>query len=87
MDEAYRKQVSDQARVVAHLATAIAKVHAELAPAYASGAMDKILPDVGKRTAELIELFGNIMNAMDIVSEDDEWTSPVVEESQRLFSA
>lgn len=83
------KQVSDQCRVVAHLATSIASVHSDYArlmedPA-CGGAMRGIADQVGVRTASLMETLGNILNGMDAVTEDDDWTHPIFREAHRRW--
>lgn len=85
IDEATRKQVTDQCRVVAHLAKAIAGVHADLAATFEDGAFGQIIPMVGARTAAWMEILGNMLDGIDAVTEDDDWTAPVFEESQRRW--
>jgi hypothetical protein len=84
-NEDLRKQVADQCRVVAHLATAIAKVHADYAKLVESPAFADILEQVGRRLASLMERLGDVLNGMDATSSDDDWTYPVFREAQRLF--
>ena len=84
-NEDLRKQVADQCRVVAHLATAIAKVHADYAQLAEAPAFDSILEQVGRRSASLMERLGDVLNGMDATSADDDWTYPVFREAQRRF--
>jgi hypothetical protein len=86
MDEK-RQQVADQCRVVAHLAKAIWEVHSDNARLFASDAKgpDVIVDIVGNRTARLMELLGDILNGMDAVEEEDEWTYPIFEMAHQLF--
>lgn len=79
------QQVADQCRVVAHLATAIAQVHSDKAQLMAANAMPSIVDLVGRNTARLMETLGDILNGMDAVDEDDDWTHPIFREAQRLF--
>lgn len=86
MDEK-RKQVADQCRVVAHLARALATVNEDYAETYAQGpsGMDELLDGVGNRTARHMNLLGDILNGMDAVTEEDEWTDPIFHEARRMF--
>ncbi|AWV18772.1 hypothetical protein A3862_27205 [Methylobacterium sp. XJLW] len=86
-NEDLHKQVSDQCRVVAHLATAIAKVHSDYAALIEAGAMSDLHERIGRRTASLMERLGDVLNGMDAVSDEDDWTHPVFREAQRLFPA
>ena len=80
------KQVSDQCRVVAHLATAIAQVHTDKAALFAENGAPSLVDRVGKHTAYLMETLGNILNGMDAIDEDeDDWTYPIFREAHRLF--
>lgn len=85
--ETDRKQVSDQYRAVAHMAKAIALVHDELAPAIADGHMDKLLDMIGSRSAEFLQLLGDIMNVMDIVEDGDSWIDPIIAAAEERFPA
>ena len=71
-------QVTEQCRAVAHMATAIAGVYADLATIHASGAGTSLVEMHGKRTTELMETLGDILNGMDAVTADDDWVSPVM---------
>lgn len=82
-----RDQVAAQCKVVAHLARAIAGVHADYERLMASGRSDQLLDQVGRRTASFMERLGNMLNAMDAASEDDAWVDPIFEEAQRLWPA
>lgn len=79
------KQVADQCRVVAHLATALARVHSDYAALIEAGSMSDLHDRIGRRSAALMERLGDILNGMDATSAEDEWTYPVFEEAQRLF--
>jgi hypothetical protein len=79
------KQVADQCRVVAHLATALARVHTDYAALIEAGAMAGTIDRVGRRSAALMERLGDALNGMDAASPDDEWTHPIFREAQRLF--
>lgn len=80
-------QVADQCRVVAHFAHLIGHVYAD--KARLAGADEaKTLHDMWLRqSADLIETFGNILNGMDAVTDEDEWTFPIVEKSGLFQSA
>ena len=79
------EQVADQCAAVAHMAKSIAGVYSDYAEAFRTGHLDKCAPQVGKRTAELMERLGDILNGMDAVTEEDDWITPVLEEAQRLW--
>ena len=72
-------QVADQCKVVAHMAGVLAKVHGDYEKLVRAGCFETLLDTVGKRTSELMEDLGDILNGMDAVSEDDDWTHPVFE--------
>lgn len=80
-----RAQVANQCRVVAHMANAIARVHEQLALVYAGGHMDRLLEMKGADTAALMEYLGNLMNDMDIVTEEDKWVDPIFDASQKRW--
>ncbi len=81
------KQIAAQCRVVAHLATVLAEVHADYERMFAEPvkSMEGIADMVGRRTASIMEKLGDILNGMDACSEDDEWTAPIFHEAQRLW--
>lgn len=80
-------QITAQCKVVEHLATELAKVHSDYAAFFAAGgkAPEDLANVVGRRTATLMEELGDVLNGMDAVTEDDEWTHPVFKEAQRLW--
>ena len=78
-----REQVAKQCEAVAHMATALASVNSEYAKMLRAGA-PLPMKIVGRRTAHLMEVLGDIMNGMDIVDEEDDWIEPVIAEAQRL---
>lgn len=82
-----RQQVADQCRVVAHLAKAISDVHSDFARTFSSdqGRLDEIVDAVGQRTALLMETLGDILNGMDAVEDEDEWTGPVFERAHEMW--
>ena len=80
-----RRQVCDQARVIAHMASQIAKVYGELIVAYASSNDLGFLNMIGRDTANRMETLGNIMNNMDIVEDVDGWVDPIFEESHKRW--
>lgn len=84
MTEKY-KQVADQCRVVAHLATAIAQVHTDKARLFAANGAPSIVDYVGRHTAHLMETLGDILNGMDAVEEEDDWVDPIFEKAHRMF--
>lgn len=87
MDDAKRKQVALQCKSVVHLAKALMEVHSDYARMLDDPAckIDKIVDQVGARTASFMETLGNMLNAMDAVEESDDWMKPVFREAQRLW--
>jgi hypothetical protein len=83
--DALRKQVSDQCRVVAHLAKAIHDLHSDYADIVLAYEKDSMLEMVGKRTAAWMEELGDMLNAVDAVTEEDEWTTPIFHEAHRRW--
>lgn len=86
-DDATIKQVADQCRVVAHLAKCLSEIHDDYAKIFASGDAGPVTISsiVGERTARLMETLGDILNGMDAVTEEDDWTAPIFEEAQRRW--
>lgn len=86
MDER-RKQVAEQCKVVAHLATAIAEVYRAKALNFASEAKgpDELIELVGNWSAAHMEMLGDILNGMDAADDADEWTDSIFREAQRLW--
>jgi hypothetical protein len=80
-----RTQVGAQASVIAHMAKQIAKVYEELCEIYASSSNESFLRMVGRDSADRMELLGNMMNNMDIVTDEDAWVDPIFEEANRLW--
>ena len=80
-----RKQVEMQCRVVAHLAKNLAEVYGQMAEMFAAGHCESIVDQVGDRTAAFMEKLGDMLNATDAVSEEDEWTAPIFEQAHKLW--
>src|ERR1019366_4289967 len=80
-----REQIASQCKVVAHLARALAKVHDDYEKIILSGHMDECAGQVGPRTASFMEQLGDMLNAMDAVTDDEEWTNPIFEKAQELW--
>lgn len=80
-----RKQVEMQCKAVAHMATAIATVYGDYVTIFETGNADRLIDQVGKRTASFMETLGDMLNATDATDETDEWLTPVFEEAQRLW--
>lgn len=90
MNASEMKQIADQCRVVAHLADALAGIHRDYEWMYSepvSGGATDIAELVGERTARLMETLGDILNGMDAVTDDDDWTHPIFAEAHRLWPA
>lgn len=81
-----RQQVANQYEVVAHLASAIARVHRQIEPVIRGGSMDHLLPMIGERSARLMDQLGDILNGMDAVTATDLWTDPVFEKAHAVFA-
>lgn len=79
-----RAQVIAQCKAVAHMATAIAQVHADKAQLLEAGA-DLPLEVIGPDTAAYMEALGDILNGMDAVVEEDAWTDPIFEKAHELW--
>lgn len=67
-----QNQVIAQCKAVAHLASALAKIHNESADIYAQLDEPPTLDIVGERTAFFMEQLGDWLNEMDAVSEEDD---------------
>lgn len=81
-----RAQVVNQCRAVAHMATALASISSDYAGLFITAAHDNIIEQVGKRTAEQMEILGNILNGIDAVdSKADEWMTPIFESAHRFW--
>lgn len=75
----------EQCRVVAHLATALVEIHKDKAGLFETGRMDELVEMIGRNTASYMETLGEMLNGMDAVTDDDDWTAPVFREAQRLW--
>lgn len=76
------KQVAaDQCRVVAHFARAIASVFDDKAEIAKAGECQSLIVRWIEQTDDLMEQLGNILNGLDAVTDEDEWTFPIVKES------
>jgi hypothetical protein len=83
--EAKRKQVAEQYRVVVHLANALACVHQDLIPLIQDGCGDELLDLRGERSARIMEVLGDILNGMDAVTEEDNWTAPIFDGAHKRW--
>lgn len=79
-----REQVAKQCDAVAHMATVLATVKGDYAKLLRGG-VPLPIEVVGAHTAHLMEVLGDILNAMDAVDEDEDWIDPVIAEAQRLW--
>lgn len=80
------KQVADQCRVIAHAARVIADIHADKAE-IVGRASPSMVEFMGRETAQLMELLGDILNGMDAVLDEDAWVNPIFAEAQRRWPA
>ena len=86
MSDEKREQVVAQCNAVSHLAAVLEKVHADFARIIQDGGRsDLILEQVGQRTASFMEQLGDMLNAMDACTEDDDWLEPIFEKAQQLW--
>ena len=76
-----RKIAADQCRVVAHFARAIAEVFEDKAAMADERAGSTLHSEWVRQSDDLIETLGNILNGMDAVTDEDEWTFPIVSAS------
>lgn len=84
-NEEKRKQVADQCKVVAHLATVLAGVHNDMAIIFENGHGDTIMDLEGERSAAFMEALGDMLNGMDAADADDTWTAPVFKVAHQLW--
>lgn len=78
--------LTDQCRVVVHFANGIASVFSDYAKLAATGVHSTLYPIWLARSADLIETLGNILNDMDAVTDEDDWTAPIVRASAQYQS-
>lgn len=84
-DEEKRKQVADQCKVVAHLATVLTEINSTNEAMIREGSLARILDIIGRRTAYQMEQLGDMLNAMDAAEEEDEWMDPIFEKAHQLW--
>jgi len=81
-----QEQVAAQCKVVAALCERLAGVSKDYAALIEAGSLTDLLDMIGERTAAQMEMLGDELNGMDAVSADeDDWMTPIFEESQRLW--
>lgn len=77
------KQVSDQCRVVVHLAKALIEVYSDYARMFGerppNDTTNSIAEPIGRRSASIMETLGDFLNG------EDEWTAPIFKEAHRLW--
>ena len=78
-------QAAAQCRAVAHLATALAQINQDYARSLANGHMDALVEIVGPRTAQHMEILGDILNGMDAVQPEDDWLHPIFERAHEIW--
>lgn len=86
-DTAIRDQVLAQCRAVAHMARAIAEVHDDKAETLAliMTRDDGFAEFMGRQTAGLMEVLGDLLNDMDAVTSEDDWIQPIFAEAHRRW--
>jgi hypothetical protein len=81
-----RRQVIDQCKAAAHMARTIADVYESHAKLLEQPEISGIVSDArGPPSARAMETLGDLANAMDIVTEEDDWTAPIFERAQVIF--
>lgn len=80
-----KEQVALQCDAVAYMAKIIAEVYSNYAMMFRNGDAEIVLEQVGARTASFMETLGNMINATDSCTEEDEWMDSIFEEAQRLW--
>lgn len=80
-----REQVGAQCNAIVMQAEALAGVYRDYAALFHGGAGEEILDIVGKRTAELMELLGDVLNGMDAVTDEDAVLEPIFERAHIMF--
>lgn len=86
-DDKTLHQAREQCRVVAHLARALAEIHEDRVRLY-DACPDNMRETVfidGPRSAAIMESLGDMLNGMDAAMPEDEWTTPIFQEAQRLW--
>lgn len=71
------KLTHQQCIAVADMAMQIARVHREFAAMIVAAPQAMPLSVTGPGSASIMELLGDIMNGMDAVTSEDEWTHPI----------
>lgn len=84
-DEAKRSQVIRQLQAVAHFATVLAGVSADYVTIFQTGKSDRLIDQVGLRTASQMEILGDMLNGMDACDEEDAEFDPVFEAAHRIW--
>lgn len=85
MSDELRNQVVAQCKVVEGLAHSLAVVHSDKAVSFAQGLWPDILEMVGRDTAALMEILGDILNGMDAITEEDSRYDAVFEAAHRRW--
>ena len=80
-----RQQVALQCRAIAHMARELANIHTDYSDMCARGMLDDIVPLVGPRTAAFMEKLGDMMNAIDAVTDEDAWVTPVFKKAHEMW--
>lgn len=84
--EAKAKQVAQQCRVVRMLCANISEAHKGYAEMLGVGCSPASLESIGRRSAKVMGMLGDLMKAMDAADDEDEaWMLPVFDEARRMF--
>ena len=78
------EQVQRQYQAIARLARALAEVHEDIAPAV-THMKPGMVEMIGKRSADIMETLGDILNGMDAVVEEDADLDPVFDMAHQMF--
>jgi hypothetical protein len=84
-DDELREQTDQQYKAVAHMARSLAEVHEQtrfVMPHQPRGVLELQC----RRSAEIMEILGDALNAMDAVDEEqDGWITPIFERAHQIF--
>lgn len=86
-DDEKREQIAKQCEAIAHMATVLASVYSDYAKLFRDVPAHAVLTDqIGARTAEQMEVIGDMLNGMGAVDDsEDVWLNPVFRQAQILW--
>ena len=83
--QARAKQLALQCRVVRLLCASVSEAHKGYAEMLGIGCSAASLESIGRRSARAMEALAEVVKAMQLDDEDDEWMVPVFAEARRRF--